>query len=288
MDQSAVYERALSANVALLIYAAPAGEHALGPVAFMHRPSAMDEPQAPLGHHWQDATHISFGVLTGGLYTRTIRLEASAFNGREPDERRWNFDPIALNSYSARITINPTPNWSFTTGYGRLDNPERTVPAERVYRLVASAMHGTAIGVDGQWASAVVYGRNAHGGHRPSHSALIETEAIVDRRNTIFGRAEYVQKSGHELQLPGVEDDRLFGVAALSFGYIRELHRGRGITLGVGTRATVNMVPSALEAAYGSRTPVGGMVFVRLRPYHEQPHETAPMNAAPQRPHVHE
>jgi hypothetical protein len=288
MELSAVYERALSSSVALLFYAAPAGEPALGPVAFMHRPSAMDEPQAPLGHHWQDATHISFGVLTAGLYTRTIRLEASAFNGHEPDERRWNFDPIVLNSYSARITINPTPNWSFTTGYGRLDNPERALPAERVHRLIASAMHGTPVGTDGQWASAVIYGRNAHTGHSASHSALIETEAVLDRHNTIFSRVEYVQKSGHELQLPDVEDDRLFGVAALSVGYIRELQRGRGITLGVGTRATLNMVPSALEPFYGSRTPVGGMVFLRLRPYHEQSHEATPMNAAPQGQHVHE
>jgi hypothetical protein len=288
MELSAVYERALSSNVALLLYAAPAGEPALGPVAFMHRPSAMDEPQAPLGHHWQDATHISFGVLTAGLYTRTVRIEGSAFNGHEPDERRWNFDPIVLNSYSARLTFNPTANWSFTTGYGRLDNPERAVPAESVHRLVASAMHGTAIGRDGQWASAVVYGRNAHAGHRASHSTLIETEAVLDRYNTIFGRAEYVQKSGYELQLPGIEEDRLFGVAALSLGYIRELTRGRGVTLGVGARGTLNAVPSALEAAYGSRTPVGGMVFLRLRPYHEQPHEATPMNPAPGGQHVHE
>jgi hypothetical protein len=287
MELGAVYERAVTSNLALLLYAAPAGEPALGPVAFMHRPSAMDEPQAPLGHHWQDATHISFGVLTAGVYTRTIRIEASAFNGHEPDERRWNFDPIALNSYSARLTINPTVNWSLSTGYGRIDNPERTNPPETVHRLVASAMYGQLVGSDGQWASTLVYGRNVHAGNASS-SALLETEAVLDRHNTIFGRAEYVQKSGHELQLSGVDEDRLFSVSALSLGYIRELKRGRGVTLGVGARGTLNMVPSALEAFYGSRTPAGAMVFLRLRPYHEQPHDAAPMNAAPQGPHVHE
>jgi hypothetical protein len=31
----------------------------------MHRPSQHD-PDAPIGHHWQDSTHITFGVATLG------------------------------------------------------------------------------------------------------------------------------------------------------------------------------------------------------------------------------
>ena len=288
MELSAVYEREISPNLALLLYAAPAGEPALGPVAFMHRPSAMDEPQAPLGHHWQDATHISFGVVTTGLYTRTLRVEASVFNGHEPDERRWNFDPIRLNSYSGRVTFNPTANWSFSTGYGRLDNPERTDPPEDVRRLVASAMHGRSLGADGQWATTFVYGRNEEEGHDASHSVLFESEAVLDRRNTIFGRAEYVQKSGHDLQIAGVDEDERFNVGAVSLGYIRELARGRGVTLGIGARGSVNVLPSTLETAYGSRAPLGGMVFLRLRPYHERAHATMTPGDPPAPGHVHE
>jgi hypothetical protein len=288
MELSAVYERELSPDIAFLLYAAPAGEPALGPVAFMHRPSAMDEPQAPLGHHWQDATHISFGVLTTGLYTRTIRLEASAFNAHEPDERRWNFDPIRLNSYSARLTFSPTATWSFSAGYGQLDNPERADPPEDVRRLVASAMHGRAMGLDGQWATTLIYGRNEGGEHRASHSVLLETEAVLDRHNTIFSRAEYVQKSGHDLQIPAVDDEERFVVKALSLGYIRELARGRGVTLGVGARGSVNLLPRALETVYGSRTPLGGMVFLRLRPYHERAHGTMPATTTPSPVHVHD
>jgi hypothetical protein len=287
MELSAVYERALSSNVAFLVYAAPAGEPALGPVAFMHRPSAMDEPQAPLGHHWQDATHITFGVLTTGLYTRTIRLEASAFNGHEPDERRWNFDPIRLNSYSGRLTFTPTANWSLSAGYGHLDNPERSDPPEDVRRLVVSAMHGRGLGSDGQWATTLIYGRNNGAGHGISHSVLLETEAVLDRHNTIFSRAEYVQKSAHDLQIPDVDDERRFAVRALSLGYIRELARGRGITLGLGARGSVNLLPQSLETIYGSRVPLGGMVFLRLRPYHERPHN-AMQNAQPAGGHVHD
>ena len=288
MELAAMYEREITSSLAFLLYAAPAGEPALGPVAFMHRPSAMDEPQAPLGHHWQDATHISFGVVTTGLYTRTLRVEASAFNGHEPDERRWNLDPIRLNSWSGRVTFNPAPSWSFSAGYGRLDNPEREDPAIDVRRFVASAMHGQPLGVDGQWATTFVYGRNEEEGHEPSNSFLIESEGVLDRRNTIFGRAEYVQKSGHDLQVDGIDDDERLNVAAFSLGYIRELARGRGVTIGIGARGSLNVLPEALESVYGSRTPWGGMVFLRLRPYHERAHPVMTPGAGHSGGHVHE
>jgi hypothetical protein len=282
MELGALFEREITSRTGMLLYVAPAGEPALGPVAFMHRPSAMDEPQAPLGHHWQDATHISFGVLTAGIFTRTLRLEASVFNGTEPDESRWNFDPIELNSWSGRVTMNPTRNWSFTAGYGWLENPERADPPEATRRVVVSALHGRELGdramPHGQWASAFVLGINSGEGHGTTYSVLGESEVVFRTMNTLTMRAEFVQKSDHELDLEGVSDEGLFNVGALSLGYIRELARGKGMTLGFGARGTVNVVPGALGAIYGSRTPVGGMVFLRLRPYHERSHEAMEMH----------
>ena len=276
MELAALYQRAITSNVAVLFYAAPAGEPALGPVAFMHRPSAMDNPAAPLGHHWQDATHISFGVLTGGLYTRTIRLEASAFNGIEPDENRWNFDPIKINSYSTRLTLNPAMNWSLTTGYAIIAEPEVGDPNAKIHRVVASAMHGKHLGDEAQWSSTFVYGANK--AETWSHSALLESEATLNRDNTVFSRAEWVQKSANDLVISGFDPDDLFNVAAATVGYIRELVRGRGMTIGFGGSGTINLVPRELRPAYGSRTPLGGMVFLRLRPYHS-PHVLMPMNS---------
>ena len=124
MEVGALYERELTSSLAWSLYVAPSGEPALSPVAFMHRPSAMDDPVAPLGHHWQDATHISFGVLTAGLFGRKWKLEGSLFNGREPNEKRWDFDRMRLDSYSGRVTVNPDSQWSLALGYGFLKSPE--------------------------------------------------------------------------------------------------------------------------------------------------------------------
>lgn len=271
MELGVLYDRTISKRLAIELYAAPSGEPALGPVAFMHRPSAMDNPLAPIGHHWQDATHIAFGVLTAGLYTRAWKLEGSAFNGREPDENRWNFDPIRLDSYSGRLTVNPTAQWSLTAGYGYLKSPEALHPDQSIHRLTASVLHGTSIGSDGQWSTALVWGANRLG-DKPTwtNAALVESEAILDSWNTVFGRAELAQKSAEDLVLPtsSFAPDRLFSVGNASLGYIRELGRGHGVTVGLGVQGTVNFVSSELESFYGSRMPLGGLVFLRLRSFH--------------------
>jgi hypothetical protein len=271
MELGVLYDRAVARDLGLELYAAPAGEPALGPVAFMHRPSAMDDPLAPIGHHWQDATHIAFGVLTAGVYGRVWKLEGSAFNGREPDERRWNFDPIKLDSYSGRATINPSAHWSLTGGYGYLASPEALHPDESLHRFTASVLHGSSLGDEGQWSSALVWGANRFSGSSTwSHALLLESEAILDRWNTLFGRAEVAQKSAEDLVLPAAAfaPDRRFAVSSTSLGYIRELGRGHGVTMGLGVQGILNFVPSALEPFYGSRHPIGGLVFLRLRSFH--------------------
>lgn len=271
MELGVLYQREFNNHIAWSLYAAPSGEPALGPVAFMHRPSAMDNPAAPLAHHWQDATHVSFGVLTGGIFTRRWQVEGSAFNGREPDQHRWNFDPIKLDSYSGRITVNPTNAWSLAVGYGYLKSPEALHPDEPMHRITASALHGSKVGMQGQTSSAVVWGVNRPANHsKAAHSVLLENETIFDQKNTVFGRAELVQKTGEDLVLDEntrASDER-FNVGALQLGYIRELTRLRWATVGLGAAATLNFVPPSLEDVYGSRNPTGVFVFLRVRPFH--------------------
>lgn len=270
MEISALYERAITPRIGAMVYVAPVGEPGIGPVAYMHRPSALNDPFAPLGHHWTDATHITYGVLTAGLFTRTVKLEGTLFNGREPDEDRYDFDFHPWNSYGARLSATPTSHWALSASYGYLRAPEALRPDENQHRVGASLLHTIRLGRRGDWATALVYGGNkpvTSGGdeRRWEHSALVESNLQFDDANSIMGRVEYVQKSGEELLIPG-NPDRKFDIGALSFGYIREFAVFGGATAGVGARGTVNFVPRALEDAYGRRTPVGLALFVRARP----------------------
>jgi hypothetical protein len=270
MELGVLYERQVSDRLGVAFYAAPSGEPALGPVAFMHRPSAMDDPVAPLGHHWQDATHTSFGVVTLGVFGYRWKLEASAFNGREPDEHRWNFDSIRLDSYAGRLTLNPSDRWSLSAAYGFLKSPEAHAPDQSAHRVTAAAMYGAPLGHEGQFAATAVYGVNRMSGHLVpaewSHTFLVEAEAVFDRRHTVFGRAEWVRKTAEDLVIPVADLDQHFHLGSLSVGAVRELGSGLGMTLGLGLRGTLNLLPPSLVPYYGSRTPLGGMVFLRVRP----------------------
>jgi len=291
MELAALYDHAIGNNLAVSLYAAPVGEPAIGPVAFPHRPSAANDPLAPLGHHWQDATHISFGVITAGVYTRTVRLEGSIFNGREPDEVRTNFDykGRSLDSYAGRLTVNPNPNWSLSGSYAYLKSPEQLNPTESVHRMVASVLYGRPFGVTGDWASSLIYGANKYAGQPSlSNSVLAESNLSLDERNTVFGRAELVQKGPEDLAiagstmpllpppLQGISVDQspgagggsasVYAVGEMTLGYVREIASVYGGSLGLGVAGTLNMVPSTLEDTYGTRTPLGATVFLRVRP----------------------
>lgn len=265
MELAGLFQQPIRRDVAVELYAGVAGEPALGPVAFMHRPSAQNDPLAPLGHHWQDATHVSYGVLTGGVYSRRWKLEGSWFNGREPDEHRWDVDLRGLDSYSGRLTVNPTGRWSLAGWYGFLASPEALTPDASVHRYGASAMFvGNGIR-GGQWASTLVWGANVHDGHA-ANSLLAETNVGLGARNAVFGRVEYVRKSAGDLVLDGIDPERQFGVGSMVAGFMREVISIRGGSIGIGGRVAVNLVPATVAPFYGTRTPSGFSLFARIRP----------------------
>lgn len=267
MELAALYERPVARNLAISLYAAPVGEPALGPVAFPHRPSAAGDPLAPLSHHWQDATHISFGVLTAGVFTRTMKLEASLFNGREPDEHRYNFDYAgrSLDSWAGRLTVNPGVNWSLSASYGFLKSPEELRPDESQHRFTAAVLHSRPVGDGGNWSSALIYGANKHEGGYWEGSVTAETNLALDQRNEMFVRVTFVRKSGEDL-VAGADPEAEFNLGGLVLGYVRELAEVEGVSLGAGVRGSLNVVPEGLEPAYGTRTPSGFAVYLRLRP----------------------
>lgn len=262
MEVAAHYRHALSKDSGVQVYLAPSGEPALGPTAYMHRLSALDNPMAPIGHHWQDSTHITFGTATLGAWSKHFQLESSIFTGREPNEHRFDFDRMKFDSYSARLTYNPSANWSMQTSYGSLHSPEQLRPDEAIRRTTASATYTLSHKNGGFWSTSLIWGRNAGGG-LISDSVNLESELNLANRNTFFTRLEYVQKSGDELNLlPG---SRKFDTGALTFGYIRDITPNRSYHTGIGAAVTFYPHSGSLDSTYGS-SPMGFWLFVRIRP----------------------
>ena len=266
MELAVHYERAMNNSVAWQIYGGPAGEPALGPVAFPHRLSAMPNPLAPISHHWLDATHITYGVVTGAVYGRRWKTEVSVFNGREPDEERWDLDLAALDSVSGRVTFLPTASLALQVSAGTLNDAEPGHDGEEavdVDRITASLTYHRATGTSRLWASTFAWGRNAEDGES-SNFFLAETSLLLNDVDAWFGRVDAGQKSAHDLDVHGLEGQ--FTVAKLQGGYTRFFSVGAVLKAGLGGTVTMSLVPDELEAAYGGSARWGGGVFLTLRP----------------------
>lgn len=267
MEIAARYRQPLGDAVGLDLYVAPAGEPAIGPSAYPHRISAMADPLAPLGHHWEDATHISFGVVTAGVFTRQLKLEGSWFNGREPDENRYDINLRTPDSVAVRLTANPTADISAQVSWARLDSPEELEPEVSVQRATASVIWNQRSADRSSDISLMgAVGRNDPSMGPSTTAGLGEAAWMLRSEHTIFTRAELLSKTGHDLALPPAMADDTFGMASFSLGYVYDASWLGDVVPGVGVVATVDAIGADLEPFYGTRTPWGGMVFVRLRP----------------------
>jgi hypothetical protein len=266
MELAVEYNAPLAGELRWQVYAGPAGEPALGPVAFPHRISALPNPLAPIAHHWLDSTHVSFGVVTGGMYGKRWKAEGSVFNGREPDEHRTDVDFGALDSYSGRFSFLPTSHLALQLSAGRLNDAEASPHDEAridVTRVTASATYQTNIGDNHQWATTIAWGLNDES-ERTSNALLVETSLTLAERDTFYGRFETAGKSAHDLVVPEPPD--AFTVAKLQGGYTRYLRPWLQLQPGVGAGASLSVVPETLESVYGSRTNAGAAVYITLRP----------------------
>jgi hypothetical protein len=263
MELAARVRQPIGDSVGVELYVAPSGEPAIGPPAFPHRFTGMADPLAPLGHHWEDATHISFGVVTAGIFTRTLKLEGSWFNGREPDDERYDLDLRTPDSFAARLSVNPTADTSAQVSWARLDSPEELEPDVSVQRATASAMWNHRMAM-GDIAVLGLVGRNDPS-MGPATTAGLGEVAWMMGDHTVFGRGELLTKTGHDLALPAELEDGTFGMGSISAGYVFDANQLGDVVPGVGFVATLDMIGSSLEPFYGTRTPWGGMVFVRLR-----------------------
>lgn len=249
------------------VYLGYPGEPALGPPVFMHRRIAYDMPDSTIGHHWQDATHIQFGVATLGVAPITkFKLEASTFTGREPNEIRTNFDPVHLDSYSGRISWNPIDDLAIEVSYAYIKSPELLDPLTDQHRLVASILYNKPLGIDHNFYAGLIYGENfeSSGGHTTSY--LFETD-YESGRNTGYARFEVGTRTARDLVIPVAAPDTVYSVGAYTFGGVHDLTRNpAAVNVGIGAQFTLGSKSTGLDATYGSGTPLGYEVFFRIRP----------------------
>ncbi len=266
------YARPLWEHSMLELYFAPVGDPALGPVAFPHRASAMELPQASLSHHWQDSTHIANEVLTVGLQVGKFKVEGSGFYGSEPNENRWNIDSGPMNSWSTRLWFFPSKNWAAQVSMGHLTKPEALEAGDQV-RATAS-LHYTKPVPGGSWSSSFVWGRNHNTAtKRNTNSYLAESVLPFHKKNFVTGRFELVDKDElfhgeHETE---EALDRAYGstfrIGAYTIGYTRDVELFAHVQTGIGANIELYTLPAAIKPYYGDH-PLGGNVFVRFRLRH--------------------
>jgi hypothetical protein len=274
MELSAQYTLPIGERATWYAYVGYPGEPALGPVAFMHRASASENPSAPLSHHLQDATHITFGVFTTGFTYRWLKLEGSVFNGREPDEHRYGFEAGAWDSRSARVTFAPNANWAVQYSYGFLKDSEQLAPGD-THRQTASVLYNRPL-ARGHLAAALIWGRNReeHDGETfrlNSYTAEATVNFLV--KNYLYTRLELVDREGddlfdheelHELGFgEGVHPQ--FRIGAYTLGAARDLWTTENWSVALGGDFTFYSKPDVLDAPYGRR-PTSYKLFLRIRP----------------------
>jgi hypothetical protein len=265
-ELSVSYAYSISKKADVFVYAGYPGEPALGPVAFMHRPSSLNNPDAPLSHHWADATHITFGVATIGVRLAEFKIEGSSFTGREPDANRFNFDKPRFDSWSGRLSYNPSKNWALQVSHGFLKSPEALHADEDVNRTTASATYALPLRSDSWFNAIALWGMNKIKNNNGENAVLIE--GSWDKNElALYTRYEYVQKSVEELNLNAANyaPGALFPVNAVTLGFNYDiLHIGKTKMAG-GGQLTWYSADSRLNNLYG-KNPMAFEIFLRLYP----------------------
>ncbi len=264
-ELSIAYSYALSKKADVFAYVGYPGEPALGPVAFMHRASALDNPDAPISHHWIDATHITYGVATLGIRAGQFKLEGSSFTGREPNENRYDLDKPKFDSWSGRLSFNPSKNWAFEVSHAYIKSPEELHSDENIHRTVASAEYALQLKNNHAFNATAVWGMNKQEDEDAENAALLEASYRF-KKIAFYGKYEYVQKSTEELNLDeGFYGNNLFNVHAYTLGINYDLLKLNKTNIAIGSHFTFYSEAQKLQNLYG-RNPTALELYLRIYP----------------------
>ena len=176
------------------------------------------------------------------------------FNGREPDQHRWDFDFGALDSFAGRLWFKPSSDWEFQVSSARLKHPEALEPGD-ITRTTASGAWFKASGSD---FSAVTVGFGVNATAEVNRHAFFAEGTKHTGANSIFGRFELVEvetsvlvndvipagdHAGDKNTVGGVHARRRQGCLA-----------SRGFEGGLGAGLTMYAVPTPLKGTHGDHS----------------------------------
>lgn len=271
------YTQRLNKDIDITGYFGYPGEPALGPVAFMHRVSSSNNPDAPLSHHWQDASHITFGVATLGFRYNMFRVEGSVFTGSEPDENRYNFDKPKFDSYSYRLSVNPSKSFAMQFSQGFIKSPEALEPGIDVTRTTASVIHSHNFSGTKNINTTFAWGLNNKGQEHNEHSFLLESNFTMNKIN-LYGRYEFVQKDPEELALTGFGHDERFNINAVTLGTNYRIFQFNNTDVSLGLQGSMYFTPKDLQQFYG-KNPLSAQVYLKINPAFMSHGNTSPGNS---------
>jgi hypothetical protein len=266
MQIAAAWRTMVRGQTGITLAGGVSGEPALGPVAFMHRASAAAIPFAPLGHHTFDSTHIAFGVATVGVDRGPVAVEGSVFNGREPDQHRWDFDFGSMDSVSGRLWYRPSKTWEFQVSSAHLVEPEQLHEGN----VVRTTMSGAYTAADAAHLTAATVGYGMNVTDDVTRRAGFGEFTKAWGPTLASARIEFVEVETELLRLGALPETpegeaRKDVVGAFTFGGQRDLARGRGMIAALGANLTLYRVPEALRDTHGDH-PVSFQVFFQIRP----------------------
>ena len=243
------------------IYCGLPGEPALGPPIFMMRFASEYIPEAPLGHHWMDSTHISFGVITAGLVHKGLQCEVSCFTGREPDEKRFNIEKPKFDSYSFRASLNPTENIALQASYGHIKSPEQLHPDINVNRTTFSAIYNKSWDCSNLQVAAI-FGINDSIPGNKLPAFLLDATVEINQRHLLFSRFERVKNDDLFIE-PDPLAHSIFIIKKITLGYVFEFLGTHHSKWGIGGLLDIPLISKKLEKYYGD-TP-SYMFFLQVK-----------------------
>ena len=186
MELAAEYDRPLFGTVRWAAYGGPVGEPALG---LRHSPIASQRSRTPFRRSLTiGSTRHTSATACSRPACRPAMVEGSVFNGREPDERRYDFDFAALDSVAGRLWFLPIPSVALQVSVGRLNEAEPShvggLPVD-VDRFTTSAAYHRPFGA-GHFLATPAWGANRELG-KTTDGFLAESAVSLSGGHTWFG-----------------------------------------------------------------------------------------------------